>query len=92
MSKKVYVDLSQQDVQDIINAYEKDIEKFNKQKEVLDKIKEILKSNINFYEENFKLSNMTAEEFKKEHPYILGSYDDSKNLLERINELLEEIE
>jgi hypothetical protein len=43
MNKKVYVDLSQQDVQDIINAYEKDIEKFNKQKEVLDKIKEILK-------------------------------------------------
>lgn len=42
MSKKVYVDLSQQDVQDIINAYEKDIEKFNKQKEVLDKIKEIM--------------------------------------------------
>ncbi|MBR2248689.1 MAG: hypothetical protein IKE89_03490 [Bacilli bacterium] len=62
------------------------------QKEVIDKIKEILKSNINFYEENFKLSNMTAEEFKKEHPYTLGSYDDSKNLLERINELLEEIE
>lgn len=43
MSKKVYVDLSQQDVQDIINAYEKDIEKFNKQKEVLDKIKEYIK-------------------------------------------------
>lgn len=42
MSKKVYVDLSQQDVQDIINAYEKDIEKFNKQKIVLDKIKEDL--------------------------------------------------
>lgn len=42
MSKKVYVDLSQQDVQDIINAYEKDIEKFNKQKEVLDKIKNYL--------------------------------------------------
>ena len=40
MSKKVYVDLSQQDVQDIINAYEKDIEKYNKQKEVIDKIKE----------------------------------------------------
>jgi hypothetical protein len=45
MNKKVYVDLSQQDVQDIINAYEKDIEKFNKQKEVLDKIKEKLKEN-----------------------------------------------
>jgi ATP-dependent Lon protease len=43
MNKKVYVDLSQQDVQDIINAYEKDIEKFNKQKEVLDKIKEEIK-------------------------------------------------
>lgn len=42
MSKKVYVDLSQQDVQDIINTYEKDIEKFNKQKEVLDKIKELI--------------------------------------------------
>ena len=42
MNKKVYVDLSQQDVQDIINAYEKDIEKFNKQKEILDKIKEII--------------------------------------------------
>lgn len=42
MNKKVYVDLSQQDVQDIINAYEKDIEKFNKQKEVLDKIKELM--------------------------------------------------
>jgi len=42
MNKKIYVDLSQQDVQDIINAYEKDIEKFNKQKEVLDKIKEII--------------------------------------------------
>ena len=45
MNKKVYVDLSQQDVQDIINAYEKDIEKFNKQKEVLDKIKEIIEDN-----------------------------------------------
>lgn len=42
MNKKVYVDLSQQDVQDIINAYEKDIEKFNKQKEVIDKIKELI--------------------------------------------------
>ena len=42
MNKKVYVDLSQQDFQDIINAYEKDIEKFNKQKEVLDKIKEYI--------------------------------------------------
>jgi hypothetical protein len=42
MNKKVYVDLSQQDVQDIINAYEKDIEKFNKQKEVIDKIKEYI--------------------------------------------------
>lgn len=46
MSKKVYVDLSQQDVQDIINAYEKDIEKFNKQKEVLDKIKEYIEKNV----------------------------------------------
>ena len=46
MSKKVYVNLSQQDVQDIINAYEKDIEKFNKQKEVLDKIKEIIKKDF----------------------------------------------
>lgn len=42
MNKKVYVDLSQQDVQDIINAYEKDIEKFNKQKDILNKIKEYI--------------------------------------------------
>ena len=47
---KVYVDLSQQDVQDIINAYEKDIEKFNKQKEVLDKIKEYIKEALNINE------------------------------------------
>jgi adenine-specific DNA methylase len=49
MNKKVYVDLSQQDVQDIINAYEKDIEKFNKQKEVLDKIKEYIKNTEELY-------------------------------------------
>ena len=43
----IRADLSQQEVQDIINAYEKDIEKFNKQKEILDKIKEYIKENVN---------------------------------------------
>ena len=53
MNKEVYVDLSQQDVQDIINAYEKDIEKFNKQQRVLDKIKEYIKENA-CYDKNIK--------------------------------------
>lgn len=65
MSKKVYVDLSQQDVQDIINAYEKDIEKFNKQKEVINKIKET----INYYaienEDYSKIYNQEEQEIMK---------------------------
>ena len=72
MTKKVYVDLSKQDVQDIINAYEKDIEKFNKQKEVLDKIKE-------FIEDEFvKLG--------KGNDYMLRKID-LKELLEILEEI-----
>lgn len=40
MSKKVYVDLSQQEVQDIINVYEKELDKY---KTTIDKIKEYIK-------------------------------------------------
>jgi hypothetical protein len=62
MSKKVYVDLSQQDVQDIINAYEKDIEKFNKQKEILNKIKEIINHYATENEDYSKIYNQEEKE------------------------------
>jgi len=65
MNKKVYVDLSQQDVQDIINAYEKDIEKFNKQKEVLDKIKEIISYYATENEDYSKIYNQEETEIMK---------------------------
>lgn len=79
MNKKVYVDLSQQEVQDIINAYEKDIEKFNKQKEVLDKIKEYCNNRLQYYNE------MRSDYLKEFDGY--AEYDN-----EIILELLEEIE
>lgn len=63
MNKKVYVDLSQQDVQDIINAYEKDIEIFNKQKEVLDKIKEYIKEHIRIDDEYPDYMEMLVDEY-----------------------------
>lgn len=65
MSKKVYVDLSQQDVQDIINAYEKDIEKFNKQKEILDKIKEVIKKDRVYIAGERNLSHEIEELLEK---------------------------
>jgi hypothetical protein len=84
MSKKVYVDLSQQDVQDIINAYEKDIEKFNKQKEVLDKIKEYVKNNEKCIVECSGRDFMTGMPYEKIKTGLIEKA--------RIEELLEEIE
>lgn len=68
MNKKVYVDLSQQDVQDIINAYEKDIKKFNKQKEILDKIKE----EVEYwgYEEEYNDDRIFCKCMKKIHELL----------------------
>ena len=74
MSKKVYVDLSKQDVQDIINAYEKDLEKFNKQKEVLDKIKE-------------KINKELKEGRPEEHLWLMGYYDACKDINKLLKEV-----
>lgn len=86
MNKKVYVDLSQQDVQDIINAYEKDIEKFNKQKEVLDKIKEELTGDFNF---EVYICNDNKDSGKT---MKLGASIYRNMILEELNKLLEKIE
>ena len=79
MSKKVYVDLSQKDVQDIIIAYEKDIEKLNKQKQVIDKIKEMTK-------------NLFEEEYGGIYKDVGDNCCERFYLLEKLNKLLEEIE
>ena len=57
--------MRQQDVQDIINAYEKDIEKFNKQKEVLDKIKETINHFAIEDEDYSKIYNIEEQEILK---------------------------
>lgn len=80
MNKKVYVDLSQQDVQDIINAYEKDIEKFNKQKEILHKIKEEL----------FELKDMIYKSETREENFNVQRKISS--MIVSIGKILEEIE
>jgi len=94
MNKKIYVDLSQQDVQDIINAYEKDIEKFNKQKEVIDKIKEKLNKTNNLalnetgYKEYLKSNFIKDKDIFK----TICHLEDFELIYGEIKELLEEIE
>lgn len=89
MNKKVYVDLSQQDVQDIINAYEKDIEKFNKQKEVLDKIKEYCNHKLEMLE--LQKRNI-MQILTPENGYLKTDIEIEMQKYKDILELLEEIE
>lgn len=86
MNKKVYVDLSQQEVQDIINVYEKELDKY---KQVIYKIKEYCNHKLEMLE--LQKRNI-MQILTPENGYLKTDIEIEMQKYKDILELLEEIE
>ena len=83
-----------QAIDDLVNENELLQDKIYKQNEetkrlnnIINKLEKILINNKLYGEDIYKKSKLTKEQFKKEYPYTLGSYQNSTNLLLRLQEL-----
>ena len=65
---------------------DKEIERLNN---IIDELRRMMFCNKMYCEKLFEESKLSREDFKQQHPYTLGSYDNSVNLLERLAELKE---
>ena len=70
--------------EDLIKEKDKEIERLNN---IINKLEERLINDRLFFEDVYKKSHLSEEEFRKQCPYTIGSYDHSVEMLGKLQEL-----
>ena len=85
----IIIDIKTNRIQQLMKRLSKRQEKVDRLNNIINELERILFSNKMYGEKVFEKSGLSVEGFKQQHPYTLGSYDNSVNLLDKIKELKE---